>query len=44
MGNLFERKVTKNGSFRTTKTTNKRTGKVSYKQSRVKTPTKKTKK
>jgi hypothetical protein len=45
MGNLFERKVTKNGSFRNTVTTNKRTGKVSYKQSRTKSPsTKKTKK
>jgi len=44
MGNLFERKVSKNGSFRKTVTTNKRTGKVSFKTTRVKSPTKKTKK
>jgi len=35
MGNLFTRKVTKNGNFRKTVTTNKRTGKVSYKTSRT---------
>ena len=40
MGNLFERKVTKSGGFRKTKTTNKRTGKVSFKMSRTAKPKK----
>jgi hypothetical protein len=44
MGNLFKRKVTKNGSLRTTRTTNQRTGKTSTKVTRIKSPSTKKKK
>jgi hypothetical protein len=44
MGNLFERKVKTSGTFRTTKTTNQKTGKVSTKVTRMKSPAKPRKK
>jgi hypothetical protein len=40
MGKLFDRKVKTNGSIRTTKTTNRRTGKVSFKTTRITKPKK----
>jgi hypothetical protein len=43
MGILFERKVKTAGNFKTTKTRNERTGKVSTKVSRVKPAPKKKK-
>ena len=40
MGNLFERKVKTNGTFRTTKTVNQKTGKVSTSVKRTAKPAK----